>query len=135
MRLVLYRGETRAMASDLKLPRRKIHEKLGVPISTIEPLPNVEASEKGLLEVLAENYRVNPGLFMTRDDIKERLKASDDELNGLLTALEGKGLAQLYKDRRGAIQMARASYKGLKQAKPLDYYKWYPEWLSKDHIF
>jgi alkylation response protein AidB-like acyl-CoA dehydrogenase len=136
MRLVVYRGETRAMAGDLKLPRRRVHEKIGVPISTTEPLPTVEPSEKGLLEVLAENYRVNPGLFMTREDIKERLaKVSDDELNGLLTTLESKGLAQLYKDRRGAILMARASYKGLKQAKPLDYYKWYPDWLSKDHIF
>jgi len=136
MRLVIYRGETRAMAKDLKLPKRKVHERLGVPISTTEQLPAKEASEKGLLEVLAENYCLNPGLFMTWTDMKERLaNVADDVLTGLLTSLEQKGLAVLYKDRKGTIQMARASYKGLKEAKPFEYYKWYPEWLSKDYIF
>jgi len=136
MRMVIYRGETRAMAGDLKLPRRRIDEKLGVPISTVEPLPTKEATEEGLLEVLAENYRVNPGLYMTRADMKERLaNVADDALDKLLTALEQKGLALLYKDRKGSIQMARASYKGLKAAKPLDYYKWFPPWLSKDYVF
>jgi hypothetical protein len=52
-----------------------------------------------------------------------------------LTALEGKGLAKLYKDRRGNINLAKATYKGLKTAKPLEYYKWYPDWVDKSLLF
>jgi alkylation response protein AidB-like acyl-CoA dehydrogenase len=136
MRMILYRGETRAMADELKMPQRKIHEKLGIPISTSEPLPKMEATEKGVLDVLAENYRVNPGLYMTRGEIKEQLMTIQDaELDKFLTTLEAKELIKLYKDRRGTVLMARATHKGLKQAKPLDYYKWFPEWLDKDYIF
>jgi alkylation response protein AidB-like acyl-CoA dehydrogenase len=136
MRMILYRGETRAMADELKMPQRKIHEKLGIPISTSEPLPKMEATEKGVLDVLAENYRVNPGLYLTRGEIKEQLMTIQDaELDKFLTTLEAKELIKLYKDRRGTVLMARATHKGLKQAKSLDYYKWFPEWLDKDYIF
>jgi alkylation response protein AidB-like acyl-CoA dehydrogenase len=135
-RMVIYRGELRSMADELKMPVRKVHEKLGVPISTIEPLPKMEASEKGMLEVLAENYRVNPGLYMTRDEIMQRLVAiADADLDKLLASLEAKGLVKLYRDKRGAVLMARATHVGLKQAKPLDYYKWFPKWLDKDYVF
>jgi hypothetical protein len=136
MRTIIYRGELRALTDELKMPVRKVHEKLGVPISTTEPLPKVDASEKGMLEVLAENYRVNPGLYMTREEIKQRLTSvTDADLDKLLTTLETKDMARLYRDKRGAILMARASHKGLKEAKPLDYYKWFPEWFDKDYIF
>ena len=136
MRMIIYRGELRAMGDELKMPRRKIHEKLGVPISTTEPLPKMEANEKGILEALAENYRVNPGLHMTREEMKERLvKVTDEELDKLLTTLETRDMVKLYKDKRGAVLMARATHKGLKEAKPLDYYKWFPEWLNKDYLF
>ncbi|HVP41633.1 MAG TPA: acyl-CoA dehydrogenase family protein [Candidatus Krumholzibacteriaceae bacterium] len=136
MRTIIYRGELRALTDELKMPVRKVHEKLGVPISTTEPLPKVDASEKGVLEVLAENYRVNPGLYMTREEIKQRLTSvTDADLDKLLTTLETKDMARLYRDKRGAILMARASHKGLKEAKPLDYYKWFPEWFDKDYIF
>lgn len=136
MRMIIYRGELRAMGDELKMPRRKIHDKLGVPISTTEPLPKMEANEKGILEALAENYRVNPGLYMIREEIRERLASIPDaDLDRLLTALEAKDLVKLHRDKRGAILMARASHKGLKEAKPLDYYKWFPEWLNKDYLF
>jgi hypothetical protein len=50
-------------------------------------------------------------------------------------ALEAKGLTKLYKDRRGNITLAKATYKGLKQAKPKEFYQWYPEWMDKDLLF
>jgi hypothetical protein len=124
------------MANELKMPHRYIHPKLGIPVSTPKPEAASEISENSLLEVLAEDYRVNPGLFMSRTDIKERLaSASDEQLNQLLTALETKGLIKLHKDRRGNITLAKATFKGLKQAKPKEHYQWYPEWLNKDHKF
>jgi alkylation response protein AidB-like acyl-CoA dehydrogenase len=136
MRMVLYRQGIRAMADELKMPHRRIHPKLGIPVSTLKPEAAGENSEKAMLEVLAEDYRVNPGLFMSRTDVKERLRGiSDEQLNQLLIALETQGLVKLHKDRRGNITLAKATFKGLKQAKPNEHYQWYPEWLNKDLVF
>jgi alkylation response protein AidB-like acyl-CoA dehydrogenase len=136
MKLVIFRGGLKALGKDLKMPRRRLHEKLGVPISTAEPLPKLETSEENMLKALAEDYQVNPGLFMSREDLKERLTDSDDgRLDKLLTSLEEKSLVRLYRDQRGAITLAKATYKGLRKAGPLENYKWYPDWLSKEFIF
>jgi len=136
MRMVLYRQGIRSMADDLKMPHRVIHQKLGVPISTTKPTVFKEANENTVLDMLAEDYRVNPGLYMSRVDMKERLTGvTDEQLNQVLTALEAKGLIKLYRDRRGNITLAKATYKGLKQAKPPEYYQWYPEWVDKDLLF
>jgi len=136
MRMVLYRQGMRSMADDLKMPHREMHPKLGVPISVGKPMVFKEVNEDTVLELLAEDYRVNPGLYMSRLDMKERLVgATDEQLNQTLTALEAKGLVKLYKDRRGNITLVKAAYKGLKQAKPLGYYQWYPDWVDKNLLF
>ena len=136
MRMVIYRQGIRAMADELKMPSRHIHPKLGVPISTAKPSPITEINEKTTLDLLAEDYRVNPGLYMSRGDMKERLVGtSDEQLDQLLTSLETKGLVKLYRDRRGAITLAKATYKGLKEAKPLKHYQWFPEWIRKEQLF
>jgi len=136
MRMVLYRQGIRGMAEDLKMPHREIHPKLGVPTSTKKPKVFKEVNENTVLEMLAEDYRVNPGLYMSRADMKEKLAAAaDEQLNQTLTALEAKGLVKLYKDRRGNINLAKATYDGLKQAKPPEYYKWYPDWIDKSLLF
>lgn len=136
MRLVIFRGGLKALGKDLKMPRRRLHEKLGVPISTTEPLPKLEDNEDGILNALAEDYQVNPGLYVTREDLKERLtEVTDEKLDQLLKSLEGKGLTKLYRDGRGAITLVKATYEGLRKAKPLEQYKWYPDWLNKEFIF
>jgi len=136
MRLVIFRGGLRAMGKELKMPRRRIDEKLGVPLSTIEPLPKFEASEDGVLEALAEDYQVNPGLYMTREDLKDRLEdVTEEKLDSFLKSLEAKGLVKVYRDGRGTIALVKATYDGLRKAKPLKEYKWYPDWLNKDFIF
>lgn len=136
MRLVIYRGGLKTMAKDLNLPRRKIHTKLGVPVSTSEQPQLVELSEDNVLNMLAEDYRVNPGLFMSRGDLKDRLAdASDEKLDHILKSLESKGLVKVYRDGRGTMALAKATYQGLRKALPFEKYRWFPEWLSKDHIF
>jgi len=128
MRTVIYRWGLRTMAEELRMPHRHIHEKLGVPISTVKP-PTTEIAEKTILEMLAEDYRVNPDLYMSREHMKERLVgASDEQLDKLLTSLEAEGLVFLHKGRRGDILLAKATYKGLRQTKPLEYYRWFPKW-------
>jgi alkylation response protein AidB-like acyl-CoA dehydrogenase len=136
MRLVIFRGGLKALGKDLKMPQRKLHEKLGVPIAMAEPLSKLEASEDAILKVLAEDYMVNPGLFMTREDLKERLSnVADEKLDQLLKNLESEGLVKLYRDGRGTIALAKATYDGLRKAEPLEKYKWYPDWLDKKFMF
>lgn len=136
MKLVILRGGLKALGKDLRMPQRKINEKLGVPISTSEPLPKMNTDEKSVLQLLADDYQTNPGLFMSREDIKDRLNdAADDKLNRVLEILESKRLAKLYRDGRGTITLVKATYDGLRKASPLEKFKWYPDWLDKDFIF
>jgi len=136
MRMVIFRQGIRALAEDLKMPARRMHEKLNVPISTPKPTVVTEINEENILLILAEDYQVNPGLYMSREDIKTRFAGvKDEKLNELLVSLEGKGFAKLYRDGKGTIQLAKATYAGLKKAKPLQYYQWFPEWINKELIF
>jgi len=136
MRTIIYRWGLKAMTKELRMPHRQVHRKLGVPTSTTKLQTITKISEKSILQLLAEDYRVNPSLYMSRDDMKERLaNISDAQLDKLLTSLETKGLAFLYKDKHDNITLAKATYKGLRQAKPLEYYKWFPEWIKKKQLF
>jgi len=136
MRKIIYRWGLKAMIKELKMPHRQIHRKLGVPISTTKPQAITKISEKSILQLLAEDYRVNPSLYMSKGDMKERLvDISDKQLDKLLTSLKAKGLALLHKDKRGNITLAKATYKGLRQAKSLEHYKWFPEWIKKKQLF
>jgi len=68
--------------------------------------------------------------------MKERLEnANDEQLDKLLNSLEAKELVKLHRDNRGTITLAKATYSGLQKAGPLEMYKWYPDWLSKNFIF
>jgi hypothetical protein len=136
MKLVILRGGLKAMSKDLKMPHRRLHEKLKVPTSTVEPPAKHEPTEENILRILSDDYIVNPGLHMTREDLKERLTDQNDEkLDKTLRNLETKNLAKLYHDARGTITLVKATYDGLRNARPLQEYKWYPDWLDKKHLF
>ena len=134
-RMVIYRTALKQMAGDLKMPHRIIHEELGVPVpANSPPLKQKKISDDELLKVLAEDYRVNPGLHMSREDLQEHFDVNDKSLNKALTDLEEKGLVKLFRDKKG-IALAKATYDGLKVAFPLDYYKWFPSWIIQENIF
>ncbi len=136
LRLVIYRQGLRTLMPDLKAPVRVIDEELEVPLPLGKPPARRQATgEADILAVLAENYRINPGLHMTMDDIKVFLDIPDDRLAEHLLSLEKQGLANLYRDKRGAVALARATYKGLAQAHPLEYYRYIPDWVDKKDIF
>jgi alkylation response protein AidB-like acyl-CoA dehydrogenase len=135
MRLVVYRAGLREMAEDIRMPRRIVHKELGVPITTYQrPDKEPQIDEDRLLKVLAEDYRVNPGLYMSREDLKEHFAVQDEELDKNLTSLEQQGLVKLYRGRRG-IQLAKATYEGLSKANPLEYYQWFPSWVDDKRKF
>ncbi len=134
MKLLIYRMGLREMAEELKMPHRVIHEELGVPMPTAEPAKQHQIDDDKLLGVLAEDYRVNPGLYMSREDLKARFDVEDKELDRVLVSLEEKGLVKLYR-RRGAIELAKATYQGLKKANSAEYYRWFPPRVRKEDIF
>ena len=135
MKLLIYRMGLREMADELKMPRRVINEELGVPMSSATaPAKQTQINDDNLLKVLAEDYRVNPGLYMSREDLKEYFDVEDEALDRALASLEEKKLVKLYR-RRGRIGPAKATYEGLKKANPQEYYRWFPPRVREDDIF
>ena len=134
-RLVIQRTPMRQMAPECKQPVRVVHEKLGVPVPAAKAPEKSKAMDAdSLLKVLAEDYRVNPGLHMNRGDMLLRYDVTDEALDEVLLSLEQKELAQLVGDKKG-IALAKATYVGLEQAFPKDHYKWFPAWATGDRIF
>ena len=101
LKLLIYRQGTKRMKEDLKVPRRAVDPELNVPLPVAKPLPKKRASSAmDVLETLAENYRINPGLHMTMDDVRECIEISDAELVTFLETLEARGDAGLYRNPR-----------------------------------
>lgn len=130
-RLVIFRSGIRRMAKDLTMERRAIHPVLGVPVPIAGPVEKEkDVDEEKLLKVLAEDYRINPGLYMSREDLTGALDVENEKLDELLLGLEGKGLIKLVRTKKG-IELAKATYEGLDKAHPSEYYRWFPEWIDK----
>jgi alkylation response protein AidB-like acyl-CoA dehydrogenase len=136
LRLLIYRMGNKEFAADLQPPIRVIDEELQTPLPLGKaPPPKPIDSETDVLKVLAENYRVNPGLHMTIGDIKQFLDAPDDVLLQHLASLEEKGLASQFKNRRGQVEMAKATLRGIKAANPPEYYRHIPSWVLPEDVF
>ena len=134
-RLVIFRTAMRQMAETFRMQRKMVHKKLGIPVPAPDkPEKRKDADEVKILGALAEDYRVNPGLHMSIEDIREYFEVDDEKLEEVLTSLERKGLAKLYRTKKG-IQLAKATYEGLSAAHPAEYYRWFPDWVNHDGIF
>jgi alkylation response protein AidB-like acyl-CoA dehydrogenase len=136
-RLVIFRNAMKRLKDEIKMRRCVPHPELGVPIPAYGDMEkDKDITEDKLLAFLAEDYRVNPGLFMSREDMKDAFEVDDAALDNLLLSLEKQELVLLNKTKKG-IQLAKASYKGLKKANPPEHYRWFPEWIERgrDRIF
>ncbi len=135
IRITIYRMGIRAMAEELRMRHRTSHDTLGVPITGHgRPAKRSEVDEESLLAVLAENYRVNPGLHMKREDLEEEFEAGNEELDQVMLSLEQKKLVRLYRKREN-ITLVRITYEGLKKANSAEYYQWFPPWVRREDIF
>ena len=134
-RLVIFRTALRQMADQLKMALRTIHPVLGVPVPTSPPeRKETGVNEEKVLMALAEDYRVNPGLHMSREDLLALLDVDGATLDGFLISLETQGLIRLVRTKKG-IELAKATYDGLAKAHPPEYYRWFPSWADKDRRF
>jgi len=88
-----------------------------------------------VLKVIAHDYKVNPGLYMTPDDVREDIGGSRSTLRKVLESLIEQKLIAVHHDRQGKIALVKANYEGLQNAFPKEYYKWYPEWYEEADKF
>ncbi|MHA1580737.1 MAG: acyl-CoA dehydrogenase family protein [Candidatus Freyarchaeota archaeon] len=142
LRRLLTAQARRIMADELKAPRRRIHRELRWPIPYYKPekaprkaTASLEEMEEVILEALADDYFVNPGLHMRREELMEDTGLDEEQLDEALVSLEEKKLVDLYRTRQGVIILAKATYEGLRKARPKEYYRWYPEWSKEDERF
>jgi hypothetical protein len=136
LRLLIYRMGNRYFAEDLKAPVRIIDEELKMPLPIGKlPPPKKVRDEMEVLTVLAENYRTNPGLHMTLADIKQFLDVKDEDLLKYLASLEEKGWVSQYRNRKGLVELVKATWQGLRAANPPEYYRHIPSWVIPQDIF
>ena len=137
MKYLIFSFGRRELAEELREYSRKwrrvIHEELKVPVLSLAGTAKKRlADDEELIKELAEDYRVNPGLYLKREDLLERFEAKDEELDNMLGSLEEKKLVKLHRNRQGKITHAKATYEALRQANPPEYYRWYPDWAMEE---
>ena len=136
LRLLIYRMGSRLFAEDLKAPIRMIDDELNLPLPVGRaPEPKAVKDEMDVLKVLAENYRVNPGLHMTIADLKQFIDLDDETISGYLDALEDKGFASQWQNRKGQVELVKATLAGIKAANPPEYYRHIPDWVRPEDVF
>jgi len=136
LKLLIYRQGLRELMPDLRVPYRMLDEETQVPVPAGKlPAKKKISRAEDVLKVLAEDYRVNPGLYMTITDLKDLLEVNDSDLAVYASSLERDGLATIYKDRKGNPVMMRATYRGLAAANPPAYYRHIPSWVDTRDVF
>ncbi|MCS7281028.1 MAG: acyl-CoA/acyl-ACP dehydrogenase [Desulfobacterota bacterium] len=134
-RLVILRSAMRKLKEHIKPQKRAIDKDLGVPVPVVGfTSTDEEPDESNVLRVLAEDYRVNPGLYMKVEDICEYFGCEKEKIVPVLESLERKGLVSLFR-QKNQIMMAKATYEGLNEAFDFEYYRWFPFWVEKKNIF
>ena len=68
---------------------------------------------------------------MEREEMMERLGLTGEDLDKHLEDVEAEQLVALYR-KRGTIAMAKATYAGLKEAKPQEHYRFFPDFVEKE---
>lgn len=95
----------------------------------------LEVNEENILKVIGHDYKVNPGLYMTPDDVREDIGGSRSEIKKIFESLIEKKLIVAHRDRQNKIVLVKATYKGLQKAFPKEYYQWFPEWYEDSDKF
>jgi hypothetical protein len=88
------------------------------------------AAKKKILDTLADFYCRHPALYIEKEEIMEKLGLTGEDLDKALEAAEAEKLVALYR-KRGGIALAKATYAGLKKAKPQEYYNFFPDFVDK----
>ena len=106
---------------------RNLRKSLRTPV-TESRIQGAEIKAR-ILEALAAFYRKHPGLYMEKEDLSETIGVTEQDLESHLGTLEEEKLVAIYRTR-GRTALIKATYDGLKQAKPLEYYKVFPDFVD-----
>lgn len=90
----------------------------------------IEINDENILKVIAHDFKVNPGIYMTPDDVREDIGGSRSAIRKAFESLEEKKFIVTHRDRAGKIALVKATYDGLKKAFPKEYYQWFPDWYD-----
>jgi len=131
-KMIIYRF-TSMLPQYLKASIRfRWNEEVNAPIISTKDskFKGLEVNEENVLKVIAHDYKVNPGLYMTPDDVREDIGGSRSALRKVIEALEEQKLVVTHKDRQGKIALVKATYTGLQKSFPKEYYRWFPKWYD-----
>jgi alkylation response protein AidB-like acyl-CoA dehydrogenase len=95
----------------------------------------MELTEDNVLKVIAHDYKVNPGIYMTPDEVRDDISGSRSEIRKIIETLESKKLIVTHKDKNGKVELVKATYDGLQKAFPKEYYRWFPDWVEDSDKF
>jgi hypothetical protein len=87
-------------------------------------------AKKKILDALAEFYRRHPALYMEKEEMMENLGLTEGDMDKALEAGEAEKLVAIYR-KRGRIALAKATYAGLRKAKPQKYYQFFPDFVDR----
>ena len=117
--------------------RLRWNEEVNAPIMSMgdSQFKGLEINDDNVLKVIAHDYKVNPGLYMTPDDVREDIGGSRSAIRKTFESLVEKKLLAVHKDRQGKIVLVKANYEGLQKAFPASYYRWFPDWYEDSDKF
>jgi len=96
----------------------------------------LELTEENILKVIAHDYKINPGLYMTPDDVREDIGGgSRSTIRKIFEALENQKLIVCHRNRQSKIVLVKATYEGLQKAFPKEHYQWFPKWYDDSDKF
>lgn len=133
-KLVIFRQGIRILEEDLKVPSFEFNEELNIPMPGTGN-PEKQKGGDSILQVMAEYYRVHPGLHLSRKELSARLEMTETEMDSELLSLEEAGLVDLYRDRKGVVVLARSTYEGLAKVHTPEYYRSFPSWVDMEEVF
>ena len=117
--------------------RMRWNDEVNSPISSTKDskFKGLELNNENVLKVIAHDYKVNPGLYMTPDDVREDIGGSRSAIRKILDSLIEQKLIAVHRDRQGKIALVKANYEGLQKAFPKEYYQWFPKWYDEADKF
>jgi alkylation response protein AidB-like acyl-CoA dehydrogenase len=117
--------------------RFRWNDEVNAPLLSNKPskFKGMDVNEENVLKVIAHDYKVNPGLYMTPDDVRSDIGGSRSELRRIMESLEEQNLIVSHRDRSGKVVLVKASYDGLQKSFPKEYYQWFPNWYRDSDKF
>ncbi len=135
-KIIIYRFSAMMPAFNESV-RLRWNDEINVPILSNKDsrFKGMELNEENILKVIAHDYKVNPGLYMTPDDVREDIGGSRSTIRQLFEKLEEQKSIVIHRDRKGKIALVKATYEGLKKSFPKEYYQWFPDWYKDEDKF